>query len=166
MYSTFRIYMISITLCATVLCCYGWSSSSTSSYWDDPASYSRLRLLSPFWMALLTARTTHFIFFAVGGSNSNQKTKSRSNFSSPTVCHSKNGNIELSAIRDFLTLIFFFWFVEVLPGCQGQIVTKTPSMYADPSNEGYNAIRLGSTSPSTIAPTYNARQRFDGLVGY
>ena len=62
MYSTFRIYMISITLCATVLCCYGWSSSSTSSYWDDPASYSRLRLLSPFWMALLTARTTHFIF--------------------------------------------------------------------------------------------------------
>ena len=63
MYSTFRIYMISITLCATVLCCYGWSSSSTSSYWDDPASYSRLRLLSPFWMALLTARTTHFIFF-------------------------------------------------------------------------------------------------------
>ena len=63
MYSTFRIYMISITLCATVLCCYGWSSSSTSSYWDNPASYSRLRLLSPFWMALLTARTTHFIFF-------------------------------------------------------------------------------------------------------
>ena len=44
-------------------------------------------------------------------------------------------------------------------------MTKTPSMYADPSNEGYNAIRLGSPSPSTTAPTYNARQRFDGLGG-
>ena len=69
-----------------------------------------------------------FHFFAVGGSNSNQKTKSRSNFSSPTVCHSKNGNIEVSAIIDFLTLIIN----NKMLLCNYSVLKKNASFFYSP----------------------------------
>ena len=47
----------------------------------------------------------------------------------------------------------FFCHVKVLPGCQSQIKTKTPCLYAVPQMEGTSAIRLCYPRPPTIAPT-------------
>ena len=60
----------------------------------------------------------------------------------------------------------FFLVCLSLTWMLGSNLAKAPSIYADPSDEGYNAIRLGTPSPTTIAPTYKARQRFVGLGGY
>ena len=62
---------------------------------------------------------------------------------------------------------FFLGMSKSYPDVKAKSSTKTPSLFADPLNEGYIAIRLGSPRPSTNAPSRtDVRQRFDRMGGY
>ena len=111
-----KCYKISIHLCIAhfeyiwfqlhyVLRCYAADGVVALPRIETTLLPSRLRLLSPFWMALLTAGTTHFFLQleeAILIKTQNLDHTSLQLF----IILNKNDNIGVSAIKDFFTLIY------------------------------------------------------------